>query len=132
MAYLRRRDAFLKGFSEDAPELRFYIATFKLLEALAPPITYHYGLACIKVLHLTTITLADGYTIGDDSIYMGSIEDCANVVAVVFVEINPDPIWWKASYPVDGFTEEVSVAVRELIGKIKQLSIVTSLQGYGV
>jgi hypothetical protein len=75
---------------------------------------------------MTIITMVDEATIGNDPI-MGSIEDCASVVAVMFATIQQDPIWWKASFPGDGYSQEVNLLTQQLIQQLRQLDLVVNV-----
>jgi hypothetical protein len=131
MDYAERREEFLSGYPPDSLDYQFYEPAFRILEALSPPITYNYGLACIQMLHMTTIKMADGCTIGIDHV-MGSIEDCACVVAVMFATINKDPIWWKARFPGDGYRQEVNLLTQQLIQQLRQLDFVVNVEDYSL
>jgi hypothetical protein len=124
--YTERREEFLSSYPPDSLARPFYESAFRLLEALSPPITYHHGLACIQMLYMTIITMVDEATIGNDPI-MGSIEDCASVVAVMFATIQQDPIWWKASFPGDGYSQEVNLLTQQLIQQLRQLDLVVNV-----
>jgi hypothetical protein len=128
MNYIEKRELFLSKFNSDALELRFYQAAFKILESLSPAISIADGLGCIRLLYRYDITLTDGYKLGYDPALMGSIEDCAHVVAVMFAAISDDPIWWKATYAADGHEPPVSTRAKGFVQQLKQVDFVTSVR----
>jgi hypothetical protein len=115
---------FLSQYPITSPERDYFSAVLDLLRTLDPPITEATGLALLIMFDFATITLDDGRVIGEPWGIMGSREDNARCIAVLFDSINPDPIWWKASYVHGASDMEIIQAAKDLTRQLPTLPIV--------
>lgn len=86
----------------------------------------------MAVLGLSKIELSDGRIIGDESDaqieLMGSIEDRAVAISVVFSEINSNSIWWKSGYPVRAGDADIRESVELIMKKLQMLDFVKNIE----
>jgi hypothetical protein len=121
---------YLQKVSAYPAEVAYFSAVFDVLLALNPPTTKIHGFACMKVLASIVITLKDGRIIGDNSSTMGTYEEIAEAISIVFETIESKAIMWKANYPVMLDDPAVSMAAKEITGRLKELDIVEHIESY--
>ncbi len=125
MALAEKTKEFLAQFSVGSPERSYFEAVLDLLTALNLPITETFGFACMAMLEFATITLSDSRVIGESWGIMGSKEDIAYCLAVVFADIQSDPIWWKAAYTAAIINDpQILETAKELTRQLAMLPIV--------
>lgn len=118
---------FLADYEADSPERKYFEVVLDVLTALDPPIDEITGFACIDLFYFSTIELEDGRMIGSYDDVMGSREDISYCVAVLFRDINSDPIWWKVKssrFLVHPDAYKVTRKVDELIEQLRGLEII--------
>jgi len=124
--------AYLNENSDHPLSRRYFEPLFDLLIALDLPTSEANGFACMAVLGLSKIELSDGRIIGDESDaqieLMGSIEDRAVAISVVFSEINSNSIWWKSGYPVRAGDADIRESVELIMKKLQMLDFVKNIE----
>jgi hypothetical protein len=121
---------FLSQYPVGSSERDYFAAVLDLLMDLDPPITEEIGHALMISLDFATITLNDGWVIGEPWGIMGSREDNARCIAVLFDTINPDPIWWKASYVHGAADLGIVQVAKEITKQLPTLPIVKEVTSY--
>jgi len=119
----------LEQYESQSQALTYYQTLYDILIALDLPKTEAYGYAALHILHNLTIRLKDGRVLSEFDSSIGSYDDIAEAIAVLFAEIDADPMSWKIGRVVYLDTPAVTKAMIDVEQRLRALAIVHEVEG---
>lgn len=112
---------------EGSPEHEFYSAIIDVVRQVDfDPASVAQGFGLLDVISQGELATERVNTLL--SPFGGSIEETAWMVAHLFIEVGQPPIWWKAGYPTEIFSDEVQVNVRWWVQRVADLPAVEKIE----
>lgn len=123
-------DEYLKQYHEDWPEYKYYKKFFEILLALDLPHEERYGYAIMQIFNMLDFRLKDGTILGEiDQAIMGTFEDIAGAVAILFKDIEADHITWKSKRAVNDGRADVWEAFKDLERQLRNHPLIEEVIG---